>query len=317
MPDVSVLICTRNRASQLASVLQDLGSVERPPGRTWELVVVDNGSVDDTPRVIAEAAAGFPVPLRGVREERRGKSHALNTGVAAAGGEVIILTDDDVEIAPGWLRAICEPFDDPECGGVVGRVLPRFTVPVPGWLPVEGPRRITAALLTLDLGEEAVESPVPPFGANMGFRRALLDRIGGFDVGLGGGSSISLGDDTEFWYRARAAGARFMYAPNATVVHPIGPDRLNRRYLARWYREAGRAQAAFARPSGGARTWWGVPRYRYRECLSHLVGGVTARTSADRFHHRLQVHYFLGTLEELFRPRYRSASGPSPSESQR
>lgn len=309
MADISVLICTRDRSRSLGRVLHALAASEPSPRGSWEVVVVDNGSVDDTKDIVGGIAEDYPVPLTYLQEPRAGKSHALNTGVTAARGEIVMFTDDDVEIPPEWLSAITAPFSESGCDGVVGRVLPRFTHEVPDWLPVDPPWNLTGGLLTLDLGEEAIPSPVPPLGANMAYRRRTLHEIGPFDTTRGPGTELPFGEDTEYWYRARAAGAEILYVPAATIRHPLGPDRVNRRSLRRWYRDAGRSRAGFYRPPKNTVLWRGVPRHMYRELGAHLLQSLARRGASRRFYHRVMAEFLIGLMSQLWARSGRAPAG--------
>src|SRR4029453_9793931 len=112
------------RAASLARTLDSLAEAE-PPRASWEVVVVDNGSEDDTQQVIARSRPGLP--LRGVLEPRPGVSHARNRGVAAAAGEYLIWTDDDVTVCRDWLRSYESAFEaNPQAAFFGGPIRPRF-----------------------------------------------------------------------------------------------------------------------------------------------------------------------------------------------
>src|SRR4051794_16582301 len=91
--DVSVIICTHNRAKDLRDTLASMAAV-RQPGRI-ELLVVDNRSTDDTRRVAETMASHFPYPLRYLYESEDGKYAALNAGIKATTGRIVAATDDD------------------------------------------------------------------------------------------------------------------------------------------------------------------------------------------------------------------------------
>jgi glucosyl-dolichyl phosphate glucuronosyltransferase len=102
--DATILICTYNRAALLGPTLDSIAAL-RATGRTWDVLVVDNNSTDDTRAVVQQRQAGYPVPLRYLFEGRQGKSYALNTGLSHAAGRIIAFTDDDVRVPDGWLEA--------------------------------------------------------------------------------------------------------------------------------------------------------------------------------------------------------------------
>ncbi len=98
----SVVIATYNRAADLRDTLASLASL-RPDG-PWEVIVVDNNSTDATREVVEQAARTFPVQLRYLFEREQGRSPALNTGIRAAHGDIIVTTDDDVRVPVDWLN---------------------------------------------------------------------------------------------------------------------------------------------------------------------------------------------------------------------
>src|SRR4051794_1841821 len=100
---LTVAICTWNRADLLAKTLGNLCTLDRLPGADWELVLVDNGSTDST-RQVADRFAGR-LPLRYVVEPLRGLSNARNRAIREARSDLVVWTDDDVLVGPGWLRA--------------------------------------------------------------------------------------------------------------------------------------------------------------------------------------------------------------------
>src|SRR5579864_5913338 len=121
-PEISVIICTRDRAAQLASVLATACALKVPEGLSWELCVVDNGSSDSTPQVVREFSE--TLPIRYIREDVPGLSNARNRGVDEARGRYICWTDDDVEIDPEWLSAYAEAFRrHPDAAVFGGRIL--------------------------------------------------------------------------------------------------------------------------------------------------------------------------------------------------
>src|SRR5689334_325166 len=91
--DVSIIICTVNRAAELRDTLKSLSLVRAP--RSTELIVVDNHSTDDTKQVVQSAAADFPFPIRYLFVRQEGKYAALNAGIRASTGHTIAATDDD------------------------------------------------------------------------------------------------------------------------------------------------------------------------------------------------------------------------------
>src|SRR3972149_11592204 len=103
---ITVLICTRNRAPDLRISLETLLTPADLATRDWEVIVVDNDSSDETSAVCRGYEAEFPGHFRFLLEPKKGKSNALNAGIAAARGDVIAMTDDDVLVPPGYLNGV-------------------------------------------------------------------------------------------------------------------------------------------------------------------------------------------------------------------
>ena len=233
----TILICTYNRARLLGETLQSLRQIRT--ARTWDVIVVDNNSTDETRDVVEQQAVGFPVPLLYVFEPRQGKSHALNNGLDCAGGEVILFTDDDVRVPPNWVDAACEALavDDNVlyCGGPVK---PIWGATPPRWLDQQR-GDIWGTLAILDYGPEPFifeERQRVPLGANMAVHRRLLERIGGFNPQLGRKGKALLGQEqAEFFSRARDAGVLGRYVPAMSVLHHVPASRLGKSYFRRWW----------------------------------------------------------------------------------
>ena len=122
MPRISVIICTRNRAESLRATLETIGKLSVPEGWTVELLVVDNGSSDHTADVVRRASIPL-MPVKHILEPRVGKSHAYNTGISTATGDVLLFADDDVRVPANWIEGMCRPMlhggADAVAGGVV------------------------------------------------------------------------------------------------------------------------------------------------------------------------------------------------------
>jgi glycosyltransferase involved in cell wall biosynthesis len=292
--DATVLICTYNRSALLAETLDSLrGTVAS--GLTWDVIVVDNNSSDDTRQVVAARSDTFPVPLKYLFEPRQGKSVALNTGLAATDATVVVFTDDDVRVSDRWLDASCRPIlDDPTVDYAGGPVFPIWEQPRPSWL--DGDRSdLWGTLAILDYGPEPFvfeERRRVPLGANMAVRRSLIDRIGGFDPSLGRKGNSLLGQEqAEFFCRSRAAGARGIYVPAASVRHHVPAKRLTRDYFLRWWYWKGISKALLEQrhpvtDTGidltRVRTVARVPRFLFGSAVRDLAALLCAAATFNR-----------------------------------
>src|SRR5262245_50793641 len=205
--DVSVLICTHNRAARLARTL-DYFVALRPIGYTAEVVVVDNRSRDETAQVIAGAARRASIPIVYAYEEQQGKSFALNRGLRIAAGDVLALTDDDVTPGDGWIERIVDTFRTRDVEFVGGKVLPLWEKSPDAELLTRRGQDIWGPLALVDYGDEPFEYSIDaagqrlPVGANLTFRRATIDRLGGWRTDLGKvNNTLISGEDHEIFLR--------------------------------------------------------------------------------------------------------------------
>lgn len=242
---ISVVIATHNRASLLRATLEHLRFQRYEPGD--EVIVVDNASIDQTAEVVERAAARFPVRLSRLCESAEGKTPAVNAGLAAARGDVLALTDDDVLVGMNWIRDIRQAFAGSSFDLVGGRVDPSWERSPPRWLRIEGVDEyglMASPLALLHYGPAQSLGSRALLGANMAFRRRVLESLGGFapEFNRRSGTLLS-GEDHDFCERAVAAGFRCEYLPALRVQHWVPVERLRLRYYVRWFFASGVTQA--------------------------------------------------------------------------
>jgi glycosyltransferase involved in cell wall biosynthesis len=315
--DATVLICTYNRASYLASTLESIARTPANPGFSWDVLVVDNNSSDATRQVVEARAAGYPVRLRYLFEGRQGKSIALNTGMDAARAAIIVFTDDDVQVAPDWLDAAVRPLlgrQDIDYTG--GPVRPIWDAPPPAWLDLRG--NLAGTIAVKDHGPEPFlfeDRMKTPLGVNMAVRRSLIEAIGGFRPDLGRNGKALLGQEqAEFFYRSREAGAKGLYVPAMVLDHVVPASRLTRTYFRRWWYWKGVSHARVHQLHGRTELnvdirriprVLGVPRFVFGALLRHAAGWLhawIARAPAARAGHWLALAYYVGYCREIWLP---------------
>jgi glycosyltransferase involved in cell wall biosynthesis len=238
---LSLIICTRDRATHLRPTLSAMARLDVPANT--EIILADNGSSDDTKSVwekntSALQAAGFATHY--LFDARRGQCHARNSGLQKARGEIIVFTDDDVRPQRNWLAELSTPILSGACDGVCGAVhfaphLQRdWMTPLQrGWLAS-----------THDEERNKIAEPGRLIGANMAFARRVLERVPAFDTELGPGQ-LGFCDDILFSLQLKEAGFRLGANWKAKVEHHFDETRLSYDSLAQRAAMEGRSQAYF------------------------------------------------------------------------
>lgn len=196
----TVVVCTRNRPALLAKCLQSVAASMRSDD---ELIVVESGDGRG-----AEVLVGLPpaAKSRHVSSADRRKSSKLNIAIRHSSTEVLVLTDDDCRVAPGWLDAMTTVFSDPEVGVAFGAV--RGLDAAPGGT---GPPRLAA-------GPAPVANWKYAHGASMAVRRAAVVDVGGFDERLGPGARTH-GEEADMILRMAGSGWTCVVTDAPAVTH--------------------------------------------------------------------------------------------------
>jgi len=286
---VTVAICTWNRADLLHQTLAEMHKLHIPVGVEWELLVVNNNCTDDTDRVIQSHAGHLPV--RRLFESTQGLSNARNCAVAAANGELLIWTDDDVLVDPRWLQEYVEAAKRwPLAAAFGGKVLPWFETDPPRWL-AENLSLIGSYFALRDLGDaEATLDGAMPYGANMAFRTRVLKEYP-FDTTLGRvGDTLIGGDDVKVLQAIHAAGYQVVWVPGAVVRHFLPRSRMTLQYIGKLVYCAGRYETSVDGCQPG-HCIFGVPRWLIRKWVtaevrfffSRMVSSQNSRSWLRRF----------------------------------
>lgn len=214
---LSVIVCTYNRQDLLPLCLQSLAEQTLDRG-LYEVIVINNNSTDGT-QEIAESFATQYDNFRVVVEMKQGTSHARNCGWREAFGEFIAYIDDDAKATSDWCERILNSFQtvSPQPAAVGGEYHPYFESPPPPWFTDDFEIRSWGTT------KGFLEPPRDRYGfsgANMAFRKNILEEYGGFSSEYGPlGHTLRMGDETELFFRVYEMHPWFWYDPAILVYH--------------------------------------------------------------------------------------------------
>lgn len=242
---IDILFATHNGARTLPRMLAALRQLE-PPQRPWRVIAVDNASTDATPELLRDAAADLAITV--LHCPVPGKEQALKVGAAAVQGDLVLLTDDDVEPVPGWLKIYEEAADSMEEIGLFGG--PIVPTPIEGVLPwFEASRDHHAELFaSSDHPDGPVNAVASIYGPNYLIRRAYLD-VFDYHSGLGptfaeGKSrTYPMGEDTMVMELLTRRGAAARYVRGAAVKHLVRTFQTDLDFMLRRAQRHGRGAA--------------------------------------------------------------------------
>lgn len=215
---LSVILSTRNNACMLGGFLQALCECDMP--ESWEVIIVDNASEDETPDVIS--SFGSKLPMKYCYQPFPGKSISLNMGLSESGGDIVLFTDDDVIPDKHWLINHIRVMEtNPEINIVGGRILVDREI-MPSWLARS--YNLRGILVTEhDKGGEPSLYPDGdyPFGPNMSVRKSRLEgKKNPWPENIGPGTDIPVGDESAFCRVISEPSDRDrLYSPTCIVRH--------------------------------------------------------------------------------------------------
>ncbi len=226
----------------VARTLEGYCHIETPT-QNWKLVVVDNGSVDSTARLVESFKGRLPLEL--LHQPIAGKNRALNLGLSAIEGSVVILTDDDAIPSPHFIKAWAKCLNSkPEFELFGGSIEPLFETPPPNWLEND-----QFYFDMLFVARNLPEGPIEPagiFGPNMAVRTSVFKRGFRFNENIGPNGSDAnypMGSETEFCCRLAQNGAACWFAKEPLVYHIIHAHQISMTY---WVKRAYRHGRGFA-----------------------------------------------------------------------
>ena len=317
--ECSVVVTTKDRSPVLRGALEALIQQDVAADR-FEIIVVDNGSTDDTKGLVESFCARWP-HVRYVFEPVPGPASGRNAGIRIAKGRILAFCDDDVRVVVHWMRSLLNAFGEhPDTDACAGRILPRWQGEPPQWLTRD---HWVGPLALQDYGDKPFfldsSHPLALAAANLAIRREALDAIGAFSP------AFQRAEDTELLVRLWRAGSHCLYVPEMLSFAEVEPERLTKAYHRSWHRANGKWTAAMqwaeavdrggrllATPLQGP-ALYGVPAFILREFLT-VAWRWTRATALRRRDEALMREYRLRYLSGYIRSRAHTyVAGPHPS----
>ncbi|MEO9874659.1 MAG: glycosyltransferase family 2 protein [Anderseniella sp.] len=277
--DVTIAVCTRDRSAQLERLLESFCHLEIPPATSWEVLVVDNGSVDDTPQLLERFTERLP--LRCINEPTYGISSARNRAFAATEAEFIVCTDDDCIVPTDWLVNFLTAASRYQLADLfAGEVYPHFDGADEAWGAAARQEAPSAfARFKFGLQDTRIDwqsdLPLIPFGANYAVRTKTARQFS-FDRVVGRGSHETLllgGEETRYFLRILNAGHVGWLVAGPPVKHRISSDKATLQYLTRYYFGVGLQWGQMP----GSPAWINALRRKALGILCHLAPHLLGR----------------------------------------
>jgi GT2 family glycosyltransferase len=299
---LTVLLATFNGAPTLPVVLEAYRTLEAPDGG-WKLVIVDNGSTDDTSSVLNRFRPLLPLTCLHVPEP--GKNRALNVGLASREGDLVVLTDDDAVPAVDWLVTLRRAADrKKEFAMFGGAIVARWERAPEPWI-LNWVQHDMTYTLTPTNAKEGVIPATQVGGPNMAVRASLFEMGHRFDEGIGpkAGFAYAMGSETEFTIRMDHLGHRAWFAPDAVVEHIVREFQMERAWILSRASRYGRGLYRLDRQRGEPlpRTIFGMPRWQIRRILMGTVSLIGAKLTGNEeraFQDSWTLHFDWGYLKE-------------------
>lgn len=295
---VTVIVATYNGSQTLPLVL-DAYTRLKPPEGGWKLVMVDNGSSDNS----AELIKGYldKLPLTYLFEGKQGKNPALNLGLQHVEGDLVVFSDDDAIPAPDWLYELAASArQHPDFAVFGGRIVPRWPFTPPQWVLDWVPLGVTYAVL-----DDTATGPISPgmiWGANMAVRAEIFANGVRFDESIGPkGSQYPMGSETSFNETLGKLGHQAWHCAAASVEHIIRPRQLEQQWVLERAYKFGRGQYLKERSSwpAGMPLLCGVPRWKWRKLLAQHGRRWLALLRGDQreqFKAQWEIRYLQGYM---------------------
>ncbi|MDU4695592.1 MAG: glycosyltransferase family 2 protein [Paenibacillus sp.] len=234
---LSIIIPTQNRAKLLQGTLESIKN-QTLPEHLFEVIVVDNGSTDQTSQIITRYMSEFK-NFKSIYEQAPGLHNGRNRGFQSAQGDVLVYADDDIEALPQWLETILNVFDpDPMIGLLGGNNLPIYEGDPPSWVNELWSNcpfgKMNGFYSLIDFGQmegEVLSRYV--WGCNFSIRKTIVERLGGFNPdGMPKNLLFYRGDgESDVARRLTKLGYKTYFHSDASVYHHVALSKMQISYI--------------------------------------------------------------------------------------
>jgi len=270
---ISVIICTYNRALYLTEALNSLYQ-QTLTKQFFEVIVVNNNSTDNTEALCKAYIQTHPdMQLIYLNEKEQGASFARNTGAAKASSPLLCFMDDDAIANDDYLSRIVQFFEThPNTGGLGGKIIPKYIPAEPGWMS----HYVSSMVGNFDYAPQvsAFKPGKYPLESNMVVPKHLFDKINGFNTALPGvkGELRIGGEGKDFFFRLQALGQQVYYDPNIIVHHVVEVSKLTPAYLYRVASGYGRGERVRTLQKGILAYLFKIIEYLFKLGASFILG---------------------------------------------
>jgi glycosyltransferase involved in cell wall biosynthesis len=243
IPEISVIICSYNRADYIIGAVESLYNQTLDKKR-FEVLVVDNNSIDNTGELVQDYINNHnDFDLKYLTESHQGASFARNTGASFSHSPLLCFMDDDAIAEKEYLERILKFFTThPNATGLGGRIIPKYIPNEPKWMS----HFVSSLVGNFDYSEELTvfKEGKYPLESNMIVRKEDFDAIGGFNTELPGvkGTLRIGGEGKDFFLRLQSLNKKVYYDPKVIVHHIVEVKKLTPHYLYRVASGIGRGE---------------------------------------------------------------------------
>ncbi len=239
---ISVIIPTFNRSAQLTTTLDSIAR-QSLSEKAYEIIIIDNGSTDDTGEVIRKFIQSYPGhTIKSFYDNTPGLLTGRHLGAKMAEGDILTYADDDIKASENWLATVVEIFEDEATQLAGGKCLPTFEIDPPNWVIdfyIENPEgKMLPDLSLCDFGDEIKTiSPMYIWGLNFSIRKKALYELGGFHPdNISPAYQMFQGDgETGLALKAIERNYKCIYHPQNLVHHQVPKSRMSIEYFDKRY----------------------------------------------------------------------------------